>query len=138
MKGSHTHRQRLYLEEPVHQVMVIIRWSYEVHAKVGNPGTHPVELLTILDTGAEPNFIQKDIMADKMKHITDHGAFPNILDANGNPIRMTGRSNLQVELGTYGLTLDFISCDLLAAPCILGADLCNKIVLVRRPKDRLV
>lgn len=71
-------------------------------------GTHAVQLIIVLDTGARPNFNRKAVMPKEMALITEHEALPNIVDANGNLIRMSGREKLQGKLGSYRLTLVFI------------------------------
>lgn len=77
-------------------------------------------------------------MPDEIAQITKHGALPKICDDNRNTIRMAGRANLQVELGGYRLQLEVIFCDRLAAPCILGADFCDKCVLAIGPKNLVI
>ena len=83
--------------------------------------------LSVVDTGAGPNFIRKDELPLGVDVIR-HGPLPNVADANSNPIRMTGLVDFVVRLGIHISKTEFIVCERLAAPVIVGCDFCDRFV----------
>ena len=59
-------------------------------------------------------------------------------DANNNPIRMKGLADLIVHLGSHLVKLEFIVCERLAAPLILGCDLMDRFVEAIYPRKKTV
>lgn len=62
----------------------------------------------------------------------------DIADANNRPLRTVGYLPLVLRLGTYVVQLDFVVCDSLAAPVILGCDFCDRFVEAIRPRAKTV
>lgn len=120
------------------KVFVMARRNYKVYAGLG--GSHSViqRTLTILDTGAGPNFIREQELPEHVVGRLRAGPLPEICDANNRPLNMLGTVNLVVQLGTFVVRDVFIVCRTLAAPAILGADFCDKYVEAIRPKKRHV
>ena len=81
----------------------------------------------MVDTGAGPNFIRKDELPLGVDVIRN-GPLPNVADANNNPIRMTGLVDVVVRLGSRIAKAEFILCERLAAPVIVGCDFCDLFV----------
>ena len=119
-------------------VMVMARRNYKVYANIGVTVPLMQRMLAILDTGAGPNFIRRSELPKGSEAFMASGPLPNICDANNNPLRTIGMTKLPVRLGRLLVRVEFIVCDTLAAPVILGADYCDKFVEAIRPRQKLV
>ena len=111
--------------------------NYKVYADVGQGRTILTRKLSVLDTGAGPNFIRASELppgVDKPRY----GPLPNISDADNNPIRMIGLVDLVTRLGNRIVKVEFIVCERLAAPVILGCDFCDRFVEAIFPRKRLI
>ena len=114
------------------------RRNYKVYADIGLDSNRLTRFLTILDTGAGPNFISRAELPDEVDGLIRHGPLPDICDANSNPLDMIGTVKLPVRLGHFLCLVEFIVCRSLAASAILGADYCDRFVEAIRPKKKLV
>ena len=119
-------------------LLVMARRNYKVYADVGLNRPLLTRRLTVLDTGAGPNFIRKDELPPGFESRLRYGPLLNIGDANNNPLSMLGVISLIVRLGTFLVKLDFIVCERLAAPVILGCDFCDRFVEAIKPRKKLV
>lgn len=74
-------------------------------------------------------------------HLWAHGREPpafDITDANKKPLKTVGYLPLSVRLGNFVVQLEFVVCNSLAPPLILGCDFCDRIVQRIRLRARLV
>lgn len=92
----------------------------------------------ILDTSARPYCIRKYTLPIGYYTYLQPGLVPNIFDANVNRIAMHCVIAMQVELGGYRVSLDFIICSLLATTCIMGTYFCDPFDEVIRPNLKSV
>ena len=91
----------------------------------------------MLDTGAGPNFIHKDALPPDIGELKQ-GPLPSIADPNNRPLDMAGSVDLIVQLGRTMAKSEFLVCERLAAPMIIGADFCDKFVEAILPRKRRV
>ncbi len=97
--------------------------------RVVGPDRHRLaRKLVVLDTAAGPNFIRATELPAEVRRNVTAGPLPDIRDANGRPLRMSGTLRLSVQLGNRLFLVYFIVCDQLAGPSILGAEFCDKFV----------
>ncbi|CAN8069508.1 unnamed protein product, partial [Agarophyton chilense] len=97
-----------------------------------------VRVLTVLDTGAGPNFIVESLLPLPLRSQIRLGVAPDFADANNNPLSTVGTVTLVVRLGSFVVKLDFIVCRKLATPIILGCDFCDKFIDAIRPRLKRV
>ena len=112
--------------------------NYKIYADLGFTPFLLEKKLTVLDTGAGPNFIRKSDLAPGFEQYVRYGPLPSISDANRNPLRMLGTIELLVRLQNRTLKCDFIICERLAAAVILGADFCDRFVEAIHPRKKNV
>lgn len=86
------------------------------------------KLLSIFETGAGSNLLQKDIIHAALNHRTKHGHLPDIRDANEHPLKLLGSINLAVQLPSFIFKVNVFVCESLSAPIILAAYFCDKFV----------
>ena len=118
--------------------LTMAKRNYKVYADIGRSRQLLTRRLRVLDTGAGPNFIRKDELPQGFEEYLRYGPLSNIGDANNKPLSMLGIIDLLVRLGTYLVKVDFIVCDRLAAPVILGCEYCDRFVEAIRPRKKLV
>ena len=111
--------------------------NYKVYTQVGISRNILERLLAVLDPGAGPNFIRDSDLPHGVTRLR-YGPLPNVADANNNPIRMKGLAHLLVRLGSRLVKLEFIVCDRLAAPLILGCDFMDRFVEAIYPRKKTV
>ena len=111
--------------------------NFKVYTDIGVKPALLARRLSVIDTGAGSNFIRKDDLPRGVTNIR-HGPMPNVADANNNPIKMTGLVNLVVRLGTRLVRVEFIVCERLAAPMILGCDFCDRFVEAIYPRQKCI
>ena len=73
--------------------------NYKVYADLGLNASLQAKKLTILDSGAGPNFIRKSELPLGFEDRIKYGPLPSVNDANNNPVRMVGLIDLVVRLG---------------------------------------
>lgn len=56
------------------------------------------------------------------------GTFPEVCDANSKPLSTLATLNMPIRLGRYLSLLEFLFCEHLSAPLILGTDYCYRFV----------
>ena len=94
--------------------------------------------VSILDTGAGPNFIRRSDISEGAEQDIRPAAFPDICDANNRPLITSCLLRLLVRLGRYLVEVEFIVCERLATTMILGADFCDRYVEAIRPRKKQV
>ena len=112
--------------------------NFKVYADIGESPTRLLRTLSVLDTGADPNFIRKNALPAGDLTPLSYGPLPDVSDANSNPIQVKGIMRLLIRLKTRAYWIEFIMCDSLAAPVILGCNFCDKHVEAILPRQRLV
>ena len=118
--------------------MMLAKRNYKVYAHVGHDTNLLVRKLAILDTGAGPNFIRVSELTPGYRSKIRYGPLPHITDANRRSIRTIGIISLVIQVGRYVVKDEFIVCERLAAPVILGCDLCDKYVEAIYPRKRVI
>ncbi|CAN8076123.1 unnamed protein product [Agarophyton chilense] len=118
--------------------MEVSKRDYKVYADIGSDRNLLSRRLTILDTGAGPNFIRESELGPADLERIRYGPLPDIRDANKNAVKTLGTVRLLVRLGRFVVLVDFIVCKTLAAPVVLGCDYCDKFVEAIRPRRKLV
>ena len=93
--------------------------------------------MAVLDSGAGPKFIRESNLPHGVMRLR-YGPFLNVADANNNPIRMKGLADLIVRLDSRLVKLEFIVCESLAAPLILGCDVMDRFVEAIYPRKKTV
>ena len=118
--------------------MMMAKRNYKVYADFGFTPHLTIRKLTVLDTGAGPNCVRKsEIPEENLKKIRK-GNTPRVTDANRNPINVIGTIDLVVRLGNILVKAEFLVCERLAAPAILGCDFCDRFVEAIYPRKRVV
>ena len=112
--------------------------NFKVYADIGDSSTRLLRTLSVLDTGAGPNFIRKNAPPSGDLTPISYGPLPYIADANSNPIQVKGITRLLVRLKIRAYWVEFIVCDSLAAPIILGCEFFEKHVEAIPPRQRLL
>lgn len=112
--------------------------NFKVHSDIGLDLNRMKRTLSVLDTGAGPNFIRKSELPSRFERQVRTGPLPDICDANGKPLSMLGAATLPVRLGNRLVKVEFIVCNKLAAPAILGCDFCDRFVEAILPRRKLV
>lgn len=112
--------------------------NYKVYADLGVSDQYMVRQLSVLDTGAGPNFLVESLIPPHLRSRIRATPLVDIADANNRPLSTVGVIDLLVRLGHYVVKLDFLVCKQLAAPVILGCDFCDRFVESIRPRARTV
>ena len=120
------------------RIFLMRKRNFKVYADIGDSPTRLLRTLSVLDTGAGPNFIGKNALPAEDLTPLSYGPLPDIADANSNPIQIKGITRLLVRLKTRAYWVEFILCVSLAAPVILVCDFCDKHVEAILPRQRLV
>ena len=112
--------------------------NYKVYADLGPDRYQLRGILSVVDTGAGPNFIRFSELPPGISNEIRHGPLPDICDMNNRSLGMICIVKLPVRLGRFLSVADFIVCPKLAAPLILGADYCNRFIEAIRPHAKLI
>ncbi|GAB0498233.1 hypothetical protein MMPV_009574 [Pyropia vietnamensis] len=112
--------------------------NYKVSATLGVTPQSTKAYFPVLDTGAGPNLLRKDTLPDSwLAHVRVIRG-PTIKDANGRIIRTTQAVTLTANIGKLTTEVDFLVCETLSVPCILGCSFINKHVEAIRPSKRVI
>ncbi|GAB0497902.1 hypothetical protein MMPV_009239 [Pyropia vietnamensis] len=112
--------------------------NYKVSATLGVTPQSTKAYFPVLDTGAGPNLLRKDTLPDSwLTHVRVIRG-PTIKDANGRIIRTTQAVTLMADIGNLTTEVDFLVCETLSVPCILGCSFINKHVEAIRPSKRVI
>lgn len=107
---------------------------YKVFALIGENRKFMYQHLTVLDTGACPNFIRADKIPPGSSATIQGRQGPSAADANGRPLTITGIISLLARIGQRLQTVNFFGCERLAATVILGCDFNDKHVEAIYPR----
>ena len=118
--------------------MVIAKRNYKFYADFGL-GLHLlVKKLTVLDTGAGPNFVRKDELPPNYMQKLRPAPLLKICDANRNLIRTCGVIDLMTRIGTRLVRVEFVVCERLAAGVVLGCDFMDRFVEAIYPRRKTI
>ncbi|GAB0494937.1 hypothetical protein MMPV_006234 [Pyropia vietnamensis] len=111
--------------------------NYKDSATLGVTPQSTKAYFPVLDTGAGPNLLRKDTLPDSwLAHVRVIRG-PTIKDANGRIIRATQAVTLTADIGNLTTEVDFLVCETLLVPCILGCSFINKYVEAIQPSKRV-
>ena len=80
-------------------------------------------MFSVVDTGAGPNLISKELLPDdQLVKVRKNRELVNLVDANEQPLHLTGLISLPIQVGTYKATITFVAVGRLSADIILGCD----------------
>ena len=82
------------------RVFLMTKRNFKVYADIGDSPTRLLRTLSVLDTGAGPNFIRKNALPAGDLTPLSYGPLPDIADANSNHIQVKGITRLLVRLKT--------------------------------------
>ena len=119
---------RVKRRECLEKILVLARKKYKVFADIGPMVGLMSRVLSVLDTGAGPNLIQKSELPAGLETLLSFGPTQDIGDANNRPLRTVGKIKMPVRLGHFVATAEFIVCEKLEVPLILGADYCDRFM----------
>ena len=124
--------------EAPHVVFVMAKRNYKIYGRVGADSNRLVRHLIVLDTGAGLNFIRRSEIPDGLVQYVTQGPLPEIRDANNRLITTLGILRLVVQINGSTNVVEFVVCDRLAAPVILGAAFCDRFVEAIYPRRKEV
>ena len=129
---------RVKRSECPEKILVLARKNYKVFADIGTTAGLMSRVLSVLDTGAGPNLIRKSELPAGLETLVSFGPTQDIGDANNRPLRTVGTIKMPMRLGRFVVTAEFIVCEKLALPLILGADYCDRFVEAIYPRKKTV
>lgn len=110
---------------------VLSRSNSWIYLDVGHSPTKLSIALAILDTGASLSLVRAEILEAHIRA----GLACDIRDAGRRPIRVVGTIRFRTHIGTLLFQVDFLVCDRLAAPYILGTPFLDRTVLSIQPPE---
>ena len=119
-------------------LMVMAKRNYKCYADFGLGLHFLVKKLTVLDTGAGPNFVRKDELPPKYTQKLRPAPLLKICDANGNLIGTCGVIDLMKRIGTRLVRVDFVVWERLAAGVVLGCELMDRLVEAIYPRRKTI
>ena len=120
-----------------HHIFLMRKRNFKFYADIGVTPHLLARKLSAVDTGARPKFIRKDEL-QLVVELIRHGPLHNVADANNNSITMTGLVDLLVRLGSRIAKAEFIVCEQLAAPVIIGCDFCDRFAEAIYPRKKTI
>ena len=120
------------------ELHVLAKRNYKVDAYLGRPGQPLVRHLTVLDTGAGHNFVRMSALTAEAQRAIRPCALPDIRDANKARVRTAGTVTLKCQFGSYFVRVNFVVCERLSVPVILGCDFCDRYVEAIMPRRKVV
>jgi Retroviral aspartyl protease len=113
--------------------------NYKIYATVGVTIVISTPLRVILDTGAGPSLIRKEVLPDywSQYRVTDAPLY-NVVGAGGKRLRQKGVITLFVQVGNLRTQARFIVVHSVAAECIRGWQFIDRHVRSILPKEKRV
>ena len=131
--------RRIRKREEPDTVFVMAKRNYKIHADIGITRRATRKFVAVLDTGAGPSFIRRDVLPDDIGAIIRKDpTAPKIIDANKRKVEIDGVIDLSVNIGGRVETVRFNVVPRLAVDVIIGCDFCDKHIEAIRPRKRLV
>jgi hypothetical protein len=131
-------RRECHSGEPVH---LFQSRNYKLCVSIGVTANvlTPVRAGAVLDTGAGPSLIRKDVLPKDLERLLiQYVALPRITNASGMQMPARGLIVLYVKVGGLLKRVRFYVMPGLAVPCILGCGFINLHVKTIHPKERRV
>lgn len=113
-------------------------WNYKVSAKVETQSGLLTKILSILDTGVRPSFVQWDVLYVSLNNWIRHGHPSDSRDANKRSLKIFTTMNHTVQLASYSGRVRFFVCISLMSAVTLEADFCDKYAQAIHPSYRVV
>ena len=129
---------RRYREDSDAELCVMTKRNYKIHAYLGHTGQTLMRHLTVLDTGAGHNFVRMNALTEAAQRAIRPCRLPDIRDANKGKVRTVGTVTLRCQLGSYETRVNFVVCERLSVPVILGCDFCDRYVEAIMPRQKMV
>ena len=120
------------------KILVLARKNYKVFADIGPTVGLMSRVLSVLDTSPGPNLIRKSELPAGLETLVSFGPTKDIGDANNRPLHTVDTIRMPVRLGRFVGTAEFIVCEKLAVPLILGVDYCDRLVEGIYPRKKTV
>ena len=120
------------------KILVLARKNYKVFADIGPTVGLMSRVLSVLDNGAGPNLNRKSGLPAGLETLVSFGPTQDIGDANNGPLRTVGTIRMPVRIGRFVATAEFIVCEKLAVPIILGADYFDRFLEEIYPQKKTV
>ena len=127
---------RVRRRECPEKILVLARKHYKVYADIGPKVGLMSRVLSVLDTGAGPNLVRKSELPAGMETLVSFGLTQDIGDENNRLLRTVGTIKMPVRLGCFVTMAEFIVCEKLAVPLILGAHYCDRFVEAIYPRKK--
>lgn len=117
-------------------MLFMAKGNYKVYADLGLSTQIKFCQFSVLNTGVAPNIIRNRLILIPTAHLGNirAGLSWNIADAKNIPLRTAGNITLLGGLGTCLGSLSIIVCESIAAPVILGFDVCDRFVEAISPQ----
>ena len=116
-------------------VFLFKKENFKVAAAVGlNPATlasHPV----VVDTGAGPNCVRLGALPPHAVKKIRRRDGCNVVDANGKPLAIAGTITMYVRIGRCQVKAEFLVCNFLQVPFLIGTDYIRQHVRAILPMD---
>ena len=97
--------------------------NYKIHANIGIARRSTNRFVAVLDTGAGPSFIKRDVLPNGIDHLLRKGtAKTNIVDANRGQGEVDGFIELSVNIGGRIDSVRFNVVPRQAVDVIIGCD----------------
>ena len=112
--------------------------NYKVSMSLGIRSYEMVPTISVMDTGAGPNLVDKRILPPSWLDRIRPSPVANLSAAANQPIPVEGIVNLHVRLGDLCVRVWFGVVDNLVAPCILGTAFQDQYVRAILPMDRRI
>lgn len=104
------------------RVLRMTKHNRKMYADLGLDSSRMFRVLTVLNTGAGPNFIRQTEISPEVEKNLKRAPPLEKYDANNRPLLLVGTVKQPVRLETFFFRVEFIVCQRLKAPVILGAD----------------
>lgn len=114
---------------------VMSRSNYQIYMNAGHSLTEMSRVLAFIDIGAWRNLVRANMLPPEWEDHLRAGPICDIRDANRRHIRDVGTTRLSIQIGTLLLQDDFLVCDRLATPYILGTPFLDQQVLSIQPPE---
>ena len=108
--------------------------NYKIHVDFGITGRSTKRFVEVLDTGAGPSFIKRDVLPNGINHLLRKStSTTKIVDTNERQVEVDGFIELSVNIGGRIESVRFNVVPRLAVDVIIGCDFCDKHIEAIRP-----
>jgi len=113
--------------------------NYKIHADIGITRRFTKRFVAVLDTGAGPSFIKRNVLPHGINHLLRKSTSETkIVDANERQVEVDGVIELSVIIGGRVESVQFNVVPRLAVDVIIGCDFCDKHIEAIRPRKCIV